>query len=209
MSAEVGVMSAPLQPPGESDFKVNKWLALKRRTASLPVVCSPTASSGGLSSDANGNCKVKRFRHQDRVTDPLQLPIDPRSWSTNDVRTWLGHMTKSHDLEVDPSFFQMNGRGLCLMPLKGFLFRVPDHGKLLYEDFRGRLRQCLLAPGNDTRPKTEQGAGTKSSREAASPSGPARKHRRAVVSYQGVVVVGKSSVTDCKGQMSPTTYHTL
>ena len=56
-------------------------------------------------------------------------------------------MTEIHNIQVDRSFFQMNGRGLCLMSLNGFLFRVPDQGKLLYEDFRERLKQCLLAPG--------------------------------------------------------------
>ena len=42
-----------------------------------------------------------------------------------------------------PERFQMNGKALCLMDLSMFLYRVPDGGERLYQDFQTRLQKAL------------------------------------------------------------------
>jgi len=39
--------------------------------------------------------------------------------------------------------FQMNGKALCLMDLSMFMYRVPNGGERLYQDFQGRLQKAL------------------------------------------------------------------
>ncbi|XP_022089173.1 uncharacterized protein LOC110978461 isoform X2 [Acanthaster planci] len=193
--------------------KVNQWLTLKRKASTLPVVSSHTCSSGGSSRDVNGSHDVQLSKHQDHAVDAGELPSDPRLWSPYDVTAWLSRMEESHGLDVDHSFFQMNGRGLCLMPLKGFLFRVPDHGGLLYEDFRGRLRKCLLMPGDETSGPTanKRTESTAHRGGATSQSGyeTAQWPLPPVAKCGEVVVAEETSVPDFKGRVSPLTYHTL
>ncbi|XP_078679908.1 transcription factor ETV7-like [Branchiostoma floridae x Branchiostoma belcheri] len=69
----------------------------------------------------------------------LQIPLDPLSWDLRDVRTWLRHLAARHDITVDLRLFHMNGRGMCLMNLQGFEYRVPVKGHILYEDFWRRV----------------------------------------------------------------------
>ncbi|XP_071809596.1 uncharacterized protein [Asterias amurensis] len=132
---------------------VQKWLELKK--------C--VSLSTGLN---EGTFPVDQpFKVHKSTADALQdnptaverlVPMDPRLWTPTDVRIWLSHMTETHSIQADPSFFQMNGRGLCLMSLKGFQFRVPVEGKLLYDDFRERLKICLLATRKETIKPTNQ-----------------------------------------------------
>lgn len=53
-------------------------------------------------------------------------------------------MSEAYSLEnVKPDRFEMNGKGLCLMTMDMFVYRVPEGGKLLYTDFQRRLRLAV------------------------------------------------------------------
>ena len=70
--------------------------------------------------------------------------LDPREWSSIDVMKWIQWASvtlKVRDLHMER--FQMNGKALCLMDLSMFLYRVPDGGERLYQDFQGRLQKAL------------------------------------------------------------------
>ncbi|XP_041472255.1 proline-rich protein 36-like isoform X2 [Lytechinus variegatus] len=73
------------------------------------------------------------------------IPPDPRKWTSLHVGSWVEAVAAKYAFEVNKSDFQMNGMGLCLMKREGFLHRVPEHGTILFEDFRKRLRQYLTA----------------------------------------------------------------
>lgn len=72
------------------------------------------------------------------------MPLDPREWSASDVQKWIQWASFSYKLKSIPSErFQMNGKALCLMDLSMFMFRVPDGGERLYDDFQTRLKKAL------------------------------------------------------------------
>ncbi|KAK7868506.1 hypothetical protein R5R35_001913 [Gryllus longicercus] len=80
--------------------------------------------------------------------DGAYLPADPRSWTREDVATWLRHMASAHRLpHVPAERFLMNGKALCLMSMDMFLGRVPLGGKLLYKDFQLRLGRAMYSSG--------------------------------------------------------------
>eukprot|EP00111_Clytia_hemisphaerica_P011291 TCONS_00033057-protein len=72
------------------------------------------------------------------------MPSDPREWTAHDVMKWIQWASvtlKVRDLHMER--FQMNGKALCLMDLSMFLYRVPDGGERLYQDFQARLQKAL------------------------------------------------------------------
>ena len=54
---------------------------------------------------------------------------------------WASGNFKIRNLHAER--FQMNGKALCLMDLSMFLYRVPDGGERLYQDFQSRLQRAL------------------------------------------------------------------
>ena len=69
---------------------------------------------------------------------------DPRHWDRAHVQSWLHSMSGSLGLpEISPEKFLMNGKGLCLMTLPMYLYRVPHGGHSLYLDFRARLAHAI------------------------------------------------------------------
>lgn len=75
--------------------------------------------------------------------EPLS-EADPRRWSREDVSRWLQWTSEVFNLgSVRPDRFQMNGKALCLMTMDMFLYRVPEGGNILYQDFQRRLRNAV------------------------------------------------------------------
>ena len=72
--------------------------------------------------------------------------LDPRTWSRDDVHSWLREMSLQFDMSdtVDTDRFLMNGKALCLMNSSMFLYRVPSAGDRLYKDFQQRLIRAVL-----------------------------------------------------------------
>lgn len=67
----------------------------------------------------------------------LLLCLGPLQWNPEHVHRWLHALSLKHGLhELDSSRFKMNGRGLALMKLKGFQYRLGEHGLLAYDDLR-------------------------------------------------------------------------
>lgn len=74
----------------------------------------------------------------------LSYAADPRRWSREDVTRWLQWTSEMFHLgSVRPDRFQMNGKALCLMTMDMFLYRVPEGGNILYQDFQRRLRNAV------------------------------------------------------------------
>ncbi|KAI8504901.1 G-protein coupled receptor [Branchiostoma belcheri] len=68
------------------------------------------------------------------------LPKDPFAWSPCHVKWWVYVMSRLYSLSVALPMFEMNGRGLCLLSLPGFMYREQTgKGYLLYYDLRYRL----------------------------------------------------------------------
>ncbi|KAI8485990.1 hypothetical protein Bbelb_363110 [Branchiostoma belcheri] len=142
---------------GEGRVKRTTARSCRRRFSSIGTVSSEPNPS---SSEDEAEPKTKRrtrmrikkepkWSQSDDVVSPealCKVPNDPRSWSRDDVRTWLlwaqAHYTVG---ELDAGKFIMNGKGLCLMDKKGFVYRVPAKGEVLYLDFQERLFQALKA----------------------------------------------------------------
>eukprot|EP00795_Rhopilema_esculentum_P016859 gene16859-8334_t len=77
------------------------------------------------------------------------LPHDPREWSPHDVFLWLQWASRNYRIHNPfPERFQMNGKALCLMDVSMFLYRVPEGGDMLYQDFQCRLQRAV----SDERP---------------------------------------------------------
>ncbi|XP_033106127.1 uncharacterized protein LOC117108262 [Anneissia japonica] len=109
---------------------VQKWLALRRCTSQIDTPRDLI------------NSHVYNSREVSNATS-MHLPNDPRKWTPQDVAAWLHYMANSYSLNIDYSYFRMNGRALCLMNLEGFQRRV-FNGKILFADFRERLRRTML-----------------------------------------------------------------
>jgi len=74
----------------------------------------------------------------------LFISVDPRRWSREDVTRWLQWTSEMFHLgSINPERFQMNGKALCLMTMDMFLYRVPEGGNILYQDFQRRLRNAV------------------------------------------------------------------
>ncbi|XP_068686580.1 GA-binding protein alpha chain-like [Montipora capricornis] len=86
---------------------------------------------------------VKQEKYEVFQEEPLK-DADPRKWSREDVSRWLQWMSEVFNLNsVRPDRFQMNGKALCLMTVDMFLYRVPEGGNILYQDFQRRLRNAV------------------------------------------------------------------
>ena len=60
---------------------------------------------------------------------------------------WLKWASKIYNIRsIDFDKFRVNGKGLCMLPRNGFLYRVPSGGEHLYEDFQMRLKEASSAP---------------------------------------------------------------
>eukprot|EP00118_Oscarella_pearsei_P002468 m.10643 g.10643 ORF g.10643 m.10643 type:complete len:341 (+) comp22521_c0_seq1:193-1215(+) len=66
------------------------------------------------------------------------LPQNPLIWTSEHVQHWLHALQVKFELPtLDKSKFRMNGRGLALMKLQGFQYRLGnEHGELAYRDFQ-------------------------------------------------------------------------
>ncbi|CAH1796915.1 unnamed protein product [Owenia fusiformis] len=103
------------------------------------VDCKFVAQSLPVHSSSNsGNDDLRLF-----ITD---LPKDPRDWSRQDVGNWLKYMKYCRGIQgIKEERFPMNGKGICLMDLNMFQYRVPQGGQMLYRDFEMRL--CAAVNG--------------------------------------------------------------
>jgi hypothetical protein len=108
-------------------------------------VVSPTADSTVLSTQGNSSSSSvssstmsqsdKRRRPSAASSLYNSLPKNPLQWNPEHVQRWLHALSLKHGLhELDSSRFKMNGRGLALMKLKGFQYRLGEYGVLAYED---------------------------------------------------------------------------
>ncbi|XP_067831526.1 uncharacterized protein [Heptranchias perlo] len=78
--------------------------------------------------------------------DQPPVPYDPRSWSRDDVRRWLGWAVAAYSLsDVQADRFPLNGKALCLFTPHMFRSRAEDSASVLHADFRARLARALLA----------------------------------------------------------------
>lgn len=90
-----------------------------------------------------GVARIKQEKHEAYHDEPLS-EADPRRWSREDVCRWLQWISEAFNLgSVRPDRFQMNGKALCLMTMDMFLYRVPEGGNILYQDFQRRLRNAV------------------------------------------------------------------
>ena len=66
--------------------------------------------------------------------------LDPQEWTVTEVLEWLQWMVHLYNLKgIDIDKFKMNGKGLYMMGVEGFMYRVPSGGEILYNDFQRRL----------------------------------------------------------------------
>lgn len=65
-------------------------------------------------------------------------------WTKWDVLEWLKWATERYNVrDVTADKFLMNGKGMCMLPLESFIFRVPRGGEALYQDFHKRLSAAI------------------------------------------------------------------
>lgn len=56
---------------------------------------------------------------------------------------WLKWVSKIYNIRsIDFDKFRMNGKGLCMLQRNGYLYRVPNGGEHLYQDFQMRLQEA-------------------------------------------------------------------
>lgn len=66
--------------------------------------------------------------------------LDPRMWNKWEVVEWLKWATDRYSIrDVMADKFLMNGKGLCMLGVEGFLYRVPKGGEVLHSDFNKRV----------------------------------------------------------------------
>ena len=69
--------------------------------------------------------------------------LDPRTWTKGEVVEWFKWATDRYGVkDITTDKFLMNGKGLCMLNLESFLYRVPQGGDLLYGDFQRRLHMA-------------------------------------------------------------------
>lgn len=97
---------------------------------------NPTSSCSSMSNERSSVITHEAFEDH--------LPTDPREWSPHDVFMWLHWAARNYRLQNSfPERFQMNGKALCLMDASMFLYRVPEGGEILYQDFQCRLQRAV------------------------------------------------------------------
>lgn len=107
---------------------------------------SPTRKKGSTSTYED--CVVPDIDDEDNVFNFEQprVPPDPRSWTKWEVLEWLKWATDRYGVkDITSDKFLMNGKGLCMLNLESFLYRVPRGGDLLYSDFQRRLHSATQA----------------------------------------------------------------
>lgn len=88
--------------------------------------------------------RVKQEKYEMAFPEEPLSEVDPRRWSREDVTRWLQWTSEMFHLgSINPERFQMNGKALCLMTMDMFLYRVPEGGNILYQDFQRRLRNAV------------------------------------------------------------------
>ncbi|KXJ25205.1 Friend leukemia integration 1 transcription factor [Exaiptasia diaphana] len=113
-------------------------------TLAYPVAIRPSSFEHGRFIDKMQpgfpRVKTEKYFESPYPEDTVPL-VDPRLWSREDVARWLQWVSDAYSLhDIKPDRFEMNGKGLCLMTLDMFLYRVPEGGRVLYHDFQRRLR---------------------------------------------------------------------
>ncbi|XP_078587994.1 uncharacterized protein LOC144869027 [Branchiostoma floridae x Branchiostoma japonicum] len=141
----------------DGEGRVKRTTTHRRRFSSIGTMSSePNTSSSEDERDPKTKrrprMRIKKEPKWSQSDDAMsgdatcKVPNDPRSWSREDVRTWLEWAQTHYTVgELDAGKFIMNGKGLCLMDKKGFVYRVPGKGEVLYLDFQERLFQALKA----------------------------------------------------------------
>jgi len=103
--------------------------------------------AGMVSSAGSENKNLNRQRNDRHLKLSLQelsLHKDPRSWSREDVSTWLVETVRRNSLPfVSPQSFKMNGKGLSMLTMEMFSARAPCGGKTLFKDFQIRLTEAI------------------------------------------------------------------
>ncbi|XP_031555183.1 transcription factor ETV6-like isoform X2 [Actinia tenebrosa] len=116
-------------------------------TIAFPVALRPSAFEHSRFIDKMQpvHTRVKKEKYIESPHHEEHFPAaDPRLWTREDVARWLRWMSEAYSLDnVKPDRFEMNGKGLCLMTMDMFVYRVPEGGKLLYTDFQRRLRLAV------------------------------------------------------------------
>ena len=88
--------------------------------------------------------REQEAKEKEQEMVPPYLPRDPRTWSREEVCTWVRWTLSSHSLPCPQiERFLMNGKAVCLMSVTMFTTRVPLGGKLLYRDFQIRLAEAM------------------------------------------------------------------
>lgn len=69
---------------------------------------------------------------------------DPRMWNKWEVMEWLKWATERYSIrDITADKFLMNGKGLCMLSVEGFLYRVPRGGDVLHSDFNKRVTAAV------------------------------------------------------------------
>ncbi|XP_031575147.1 protein c-ets-2-B-like [Actinia tenebrosa] len=105
---------------------------------------SPTRKKGSTSETED--CVVPDIDDEDNVFNFEQprVPPDPRIWTKWEVLEWLKWASERYNVrDVTADKFLMNGKGMCMLSLEGFMFRVPRGGDALYKDFHRRLTAAV------------------------------------------------------------------
>ena len=70
--------------------------------------------------------------------------LDPRMWNKWEVMEWLKWATERYSIrDITADKFLMNGKGLCMLGVEGFLYRVPRGGDVLHGDFNKRVTAAV------------------------------------------------------------------
>lgn len=88
------------------------------------------------------DCVVPDIDDDDNVFnfDQPKVSQNPQEWTVTEVLEWLQWMVHLYNLKgIDIDKFKMNGKGLYMMGVEGFMYRVPSGGEILYNDFQRRL----------------------------------------------------------------------
>lgn len=105
---------------------------------------SPTRKKGSTSTSED--CVVPDIDDEDNVFNFEQprVPADPRVWNKWEVMEWLKWATERYSIRgVTADKFLMNGKGLCMLNVEGFLYRVPRGGDILHSDFNKRVTAAV------------------------------------------------------------------
>lgn len=96
----------------------------------------------GRGMDSFSNSTFDDLLHQHDLV--LFFSSDPRMWNKWEVMEWLKWATERYSIrDVTADKFLMNGKGLCMLSVEGFLYRVPRGGDILHSDFNKRVTAAV------------------------------------------------------------------